>query len=358
MDDNTIFQAIEFAKKCCGTYPGIVFFGGEPLLRKDLIEKGIYYALDQRKIDNFIPHFKVSTNGLLIDTAFLDFARDAGLAIALSIDGIEQAHNQHRRLRNDASTFEIVINKLKLLLEYQPYANVLMTVTPETVHYYHDSVEFLIDLGVRYLIVSLNYAGSWDIKSLAELRRQYKKLSSLYERLTVSGKKFYFSPFETKLESHIKGKESKCQKCAFSERQLSIAPDGKIYPCIQFVRDGVSNISYSIGNIWDGIDPFAKEKLLSESKNIPLECAKCSFLERCNNDCNCLNWQTTGTLNGVSPLLCETERMIIPIVDRLGERLYKKRSPLFIQKHYNRLFPYLSLLEEELNQPEYESELE
>jgi uncharacterized protein len=44
--------------------------------------------------------------------------------------------------------------------------------------------------------------------------------------------------------------------------------------------------------------------------------------------------------------VCETEKMLTPIVDTLGERLYKKKAPLFIQKHYNSVYPILSLLED------------
>jgi len=68
---------------------------------------------------------------------------------------------------------------------------------------------------------------------------------------------------------------------------------------------------------------------------------------RCYNTCSCLNWQTTGNINEISPILCETERILIPIVDKLGKELYEKKSKMFIQKQYNVAFPILSLLEDE-----------
>jgi uncharacterized protein len=348
MSFDILHKSILFAAENCGQHAGFVFFGGEPLLRKDLIEAGIIEALNLRKAGKFLPHFKVSTNGLLLDPDFLDFANIVGLSVALSIDGISEAHNYHRKTCAQRPTFETILDKLHLLLHYQPFANILMTVTPETVQFYHDSVDFLFEQGVKYLIVSLNYAGNWNNKSISELQNQYRKIAMLYESLTLKNKKFYFSPFETKFETHIKADDSNYHKCAFSERQLSVAPDGKLYPCIQFVRDGISNTSYSIGNIFNGIDLSARSRLLTEVNNQNKECFECLFAKRCNNDCNCLNWQTTGSLSGISPVLCETERILIPIVDKLGERLFKKRAPLFIQKHYNEIYPYLSLMEENL----------
>ena len=40
----------------------------------------------------------------------------------------------------------------------------------------------------------------------------------------------------------------------------------------------------------------------------------------------------------------------MPIADRLAEELYNKRSEMFIQKHYNDLFPLVSLVEDKSKQ--------
>ena len=72
----------------------------------------------------------------------------------------------------------------------------------------------------------------------------------------------------------------------------------------------------------------------------------CALKDRCNNNCSCLNWQTTSNINAISPFLCESERILIPIVDKLGGKLYKKRAPMFIQKHYNDSYPILSYMED------------
>jgi len=53
-------------------------------------------------------------------------------------------------------------------------------------------------------------------------------------------------------------------------------------------------------------------------------------------------------VNGVSPVLCRNERILVPVADRAAERLFRKRDPHFIQKHYNAAYPVLSLLEDGL----------
>ncbi len=343
MTCETALKAIDFAAHNSKENTGIVFFGGEPLLRKQVIHACIDKCMERNRSAPNGFHFKVSTNGLLLDPAFLAYARSVGLAISLSIDGIESAHNAHRKDCSGGSTFAPVVDKARLLLQYQPYASALMVISPETVRAYAESVEFLESLGFKYIIASINYAGHWQDEHVLALKKQYKKLSELYEQWTLQEKKFYFSPFERVMASHIRGKEhALCNRCALGLRQLSIAPDGRIFPCVQFVRDD----RFCIGDIRYGLNQEKRNNLYRVSKTLLPDCASCAYNDRCENRCSCLNWQTTGNLAAISPILCETERVLIPIVDSLGGRLFKKHSPLFIQKHYNATYPFLSLLDD------------
>ena len=106
-------------------------------------------------------HFKLTTNGLLLDEEFLQFALDEDILIAMSLDGVREAHDRHRRLPDGSPSFDRLLPKLRLLLAARPYASVLMVVNPDTAQLLTDSVSFLLDEGCRYLIVSLNYAGPW-----------------------------------------------------------------------------------------------------------------------------------------------------------------------------------------------------
>jgi hypothetical protein len=54
----------------------------------------------------------------------------------------------------------------------------------------------------------------------------------------------------------------------------------------------------------------------------------------------------TGKLNEIPAILCEHERMVFPIADRLASRLFRTRDPMFLQRHYNPAFPILSFLED------------
>lgn len=346
MTDEIAFRSIDFIAEKYPINTGIIFFGGEPLLKKELIKSTISYCKTIEKQTGAYFHYKLTTNGILLDKVFLEFANSVNLNISMSIDGIEESHNRFRRLTNNEPTFEFLQDKIDLLLKYQPYSKVLMTVSPETLPYYAESFDYLINRGFKYMIASLNYAGNWKDSDLRILKTQYQKISQIYERFTKEERKFYFSPFEMKFASHIRQNNLECYQCHLAKRQISIAHDGIIYPCVQFVKDGISNRVYGIGNIWDGINIQKQEQIYKESKIQSNLCPECDYNDRCNNKCSCLNWQLTGQINKISPVICETERVLIPIVDALGKRLYKQKLPMFIQKHYNAVYPIISMLED------------
>ena len=89
-----------------------------------------------------------------------------------------------------------------------------------------------------------------------------------------------------------------------------------------------------------------RARIRAESEREKEPCHACALRTRCSHTCGCLNWQTTGTVTEVSPVLCHHERMLIPIADRVGRILYRERNPLFLHKHYNASWSVLSLLED------------
>jgi uncharacterized protein len=347
MTAETASQAMVFGARHNQGSCGIVLFGGEPLLRKELIRQIIAEAGAMEKAGQGRFHFKMTTNGLALDEEFLEFAVANDLLIAMSLDGARESHDSHRRLPDGRPSFDLLLPKLRMLLAARPYSSVLMTVSPDTVEQFVDSVCFLLDERVRYLIVSLNYAGPWTEDTLEKLRRQYERLGDLYVEWTRRERKFYLSPFEVKLSSHINGAKVCKEHCELGIRQISVDPHGYLFPCVQFTSAGPES-RWCIGHVATGIDEMARWRLRDESQQVKEPCGQCAIRQRCHNTCGCLNWQTTGSVARVSPVLCRHEQMLLPIADRVGATLYAERNPLFLQKHYNPAYPVLSFIEDTL----------
>ncbi|MBI3099363.1 MAG: hypothetical protein HYY93_14150 [Planctomycetes bacterium] len=58
-----------------------------------------------------------------------------------------------------------------------------------------------------------------------------------------------------------------------------------------------------------------------------------------------MNWRSTGHADRASPVLCEVERLLMPVVDEVANRLWRRRHPTFLHKQYNPAYPVLSLAE-------------
>ena len=343
MDREVARAAVDFAASA-GSRCGVVFFGGEPLLCKDRIMDTVAYGRTLQEQGKGSFYYKMTTNGTLMDDDFLRYAADHEIFIALSHDGVRAAHDRNRVYPDGRGTFFALEERAKALLQSQPYAPVMMTVSPNTVQYYAESVDYLYSLGFRYLICSLDYAGAWTDKLLEELQRQYLRLARWYRKMALREEKFYLSPFGVKISSHIHRGDYRTERCELGKKQLSVAPDGKLYPCVQFVGDE----AYCIGDVVSGVDEEKRQALYQINEEEKKACTGCAIQDRCNHHCACLNKQATGDLRKVAPSLCAHERILTPIADFVAETLYRKRSALFIQKQYNDMFPLLSLAEDKL----------
>jgi uncharacterized protein len=324
---------------------GVIFFGGEPLLKRDLIRQIVLFCTEKEKATGQGFHFKITTNGSLLDEGFFTDPLMAEVFVAMSHDGVLKAHDRHRIDTTGKGTFEMLEPKIELLLKHKPYAPVMLVITPETVGCYAESVDWLFKKGFRYIICSLNYGVGWPGDALRELKKQYAVLANWYERLICDEQKFYFSPFDVKITSHIHSDSCLRERCELGRRQISVAPTGNLFPCVQFVGDG-SKSALCIGDVNNGLDENRREDLFRQNAVEKVPCLNCGVRDRCNHFCGCLNKQATGTIHKVSPLLCANERMTIEVADRLAEKLFAKRVPMFIQKQYNDLFPLVSLAED------------
>jgi len=324
---------------------GVIFFGGEPLLRRELIKQTVRYCRRKSERTGQSFYFKLTTNGVLLDEAFLTRDPTSEIFVALSHDGVPAAHDLHRVDRAGDGTAGRLQPKMDLLLRHKPYAPVMLVTTPETVRYYAESVTYLFERGFRYLICSLNYGAAWSRATLDELQRQYGRLIDWYEERTRAEDKFYFSPFDTKIATHVFPGSCRRERCELGQRQISVAPTGRLFPCVQFVGDGGES-EFAIGDVWRGIDEQRRAALYERNAQEKDDCVACAIRERCNHFCGCLNRQATGSIEQVSPVLCAHEQMALKAADRVAERLFRGRNAMFIQRQYNELFPLVSLAED------------
>lgn len=264
--------------------------------------------------------YRMVTTGVGLDPHFLAYATEHHIAVTFVWNG------------------ESTLISAKTLLRFQPHAAVVLTVTPETLAQFADNVKTLYALGFRYLYTHIDPGAPWEASHLPQLKRQYRALASFYRDKSRREEKLFFSPFDTKIADCI---QKRSVQCVLGQQNISITPNGKLYPCSALCEE-----AFCIGDLTHGIDDKKRKQLQNLNNKEATECVGCAIHNRCVHHCACINRLATGSITRPSPFQCAHERILVPIVDSLAERLYHERNALFMQKQYNTLYPTLSLAEE------------
>lgn len=312
MSEETALRAIDMAVKDSQTTVGVSFFGGEPLLCKSLIYKCVDYS---KRFDEVKFNWNMTTNGLLLDDEFLQFAGENHIVIAMSHDGLMSRVNRLHSGGEDC--LEELDHRLRQLLRYQPSAFIMATTTPETVHMVAESAQYLFEMGVRRLNLAIDSRPDvgWDETNMDLLSEQLGKVGNyIFERFQ-EGKDICFNPFEEKILAITKDKA--CHICQLGMRKPYIDWDGSVYPCIQF--GGIEE--YRMGSVYEGINPVRREAIYQKSLQKPEFCGGCALQKRCINDCACINYQQCGEMSQVSGQQCAFQRMLIEKADEMARKM-------------------------------------
>ena len=106
-----------------------IWHGGEPLLAgmdffESIVELQRGYAQPNQKVLN-----RVQSNGLLIDENWLEFFKENGFKVGLSLDGPQEIHDQNRITLNGGGSFSLVKRAIDLLQKHDINFGVLAVLT-------------------------------------------------------------------------------------------------------------------------------------------------------------------------------------------------------------------------------------
>ena len=323
MTEDVLHAACELAFSK-GKTAGLCFFGGEPLLEKRLIGIALDHCESLSHQTGKPFQCKMTTNGTLLDRTFLHHAKSVGMTIAMSFDGLAQGIS--RPYADGSSSLADAERAARLLLEEMPRSYAMMTLAPQAVGQFADSVKYLCDLGFRRITATPAYGKrvQWTEEHLGMLEKELTDISAFYAKCFSEGKAFYFSPFDAKIRQCIRG-ENPADRCHLGQRQMPVNVDGKIYACTQFIGDE----DFCMGDVFGGLDVQKQTAIASRVHVLPEECRECDLRERCTNSCGCLNRLETGDEAEVSPMQCAYEKMLIRIADAMADLLYEKDAEKF-----------------------------
>jgi uncharacterized protein len=309
------------------------FFGGEPLLEVEHLEEIVGYAEDAAARAGKRLFLSVATNGTLLDDRRLRLLKERRFLVQVSLDGCAAAQDATRRYRNGRSSYGRIATHVSRLIAEGFSLRVIAVIDPANAAYLGESFEHLMDLGVRYIHFSPNYAGTWDDTACEVFEQALRDLGDRYMARLRAGQDVRLDPLNGKVVTHVARGYKERNLCQFGQKEMAVAPSGRIYPCDRLVGED-NDPDVCIGDLEQGIDVPRRDAMV-RAKNMPdPECAACELEPRCMHWCGCANYETTRDVARVSPVVCWFERCFIVEADRVANALYAEQDRTFLRRFY------------------------
>lgn len=252
LDEDLLCRALDLVMHAEGPGLEVVFSGGEPVLRFPVFERAV-----ERLRAGASPARPVSlrlvSNGTLLTDDDLDFLAGHKVNLSLSIDGGPQV----QRLRG-AWTPDLLDDLLdRLRGRYPEYfahrVRAVMTLLPRTVVHLADSVDHLLDAGLRDIGVSpaLSPVPGWDDDLRAELAPQLEAVRRRCEReLAATGEIPYLPLRRFGPEPDLRDPDAEKPDPEASDPRLCVIASGtsavldtagRLYACLMFAPSGLGS---------------------------------------------------------------------------------------------------------------------
>ncbi len=308
MSEETAKKAIDFLIENSGDRKvlEVDFFGGEPLMCLDTIKNVVYYAKEKAAARGKKFLFTTTTNALLLNEEAIEFFNAEMENVVLSLDGRKQVHDAIRKTVNGKGSYDFVINNIRNFVKSRgdKHYYVRGTFTAKNLDFSKD-VLFLADNGFDSISMEPVVTDIDDLaikeEHLPEILEEYERLCDEYLERYERGEGFNFFHFNVDLEGGP-CLSKRVSACGAGNEYFSVAPNGDIYPCHQFVGDE----KFKMGNVNGGAlnadirSTFAQNCLFTREK-----CDKCFAKYICSGGCSANNYHFEGDMNKPYGVTCE-----------------------------------------------------
>lgn len=279
----------------------VQFHGGEPVLNFEIIK----FIMDElEKKDNITFFYAMTTNVTLLEESMLPTILKIH-NLSVSIDGNESVHDFNRVFKNGKGTYDIVEGNIRLLLQHKPELTARMTITPDTYKQVILSFQHIISLGVRNIEIELDFTrDDWTEEMLIEYEKEMKKIADFIREKKEQGIVIKMPIFE------VAANRTTNTVCSGGKTSFTIAPDGKVYPCIvSLFRD-----EFFLGKIGETLNENIVNNIETIAQGENRVCFGCARYEYCNmTRCKIINYIYTGDYHVPSPIMCVNEHLKVKL---------------------------------------------
>lgn len=285
---------------------GILFFGGEPLLRLDLIQETVSYARDVLGAANKTVKFDMTTNGTLLDDKKTQYLARAGIKYLLSLDGDREDHDAHRRTRDGRGSFDLTMSNFKLMKSYQPWQGARMTVHPDNSGRIYHNILKLHERGIYQFIIGPAHGAGWTFEQIEQFEEQMHQVFDYYLEQKKAGRYIRIVLYEQGNLEALPTRYNGAWGCGAGRGRLCVTPDGCLYGCSKLATiNGVGKGILPLGDVWSGFNNAQPRSLLCDGTDRRrIKCHSCKISERCTGNCPATNYVETGNIFESGPEGC------------------------------------------------------
>lgn len=346
MTEEVAYLAIDFALEDLRTQSKLqdvepklqlCFFGGEPLLEWDLLQKATRYA-QQRCLKEPEPVkliLTLTTNLILLTAERSKWLISNDFVIAGSLDGCEAMHNTHRGYLGGRGSHADCLPALKFFRFTKKASRpIISVVTPQNLPYLYESFLFFRENDLRSINLNFDFSATWEQKDLDLLDQELGSVAILLIESYRAKKPITVRSMEGKILAHIREQSAEGIYCKMGEKEIAVAASGNFYPCSRLVGND-DDLYLRFGNVFEGYDMKQRLRLIQDRGNRSPQCQQCEDAYRCVNSCGCVNYVASGGyLDQVSDSFCAIERMLMRHADTVAETLWEEQNMCFIRQFY------------------------
>ena len=344
-------DAVDFYAKNAketGEIPNINYFGGEPLLMWD----EIIVPLTEYIRETYGNRYQVSmtTNGILLDKEKLEFMKKHQVGFLFSIDGDKKTQDLNRPFHNGKGSFDLLIDKIPMFLEYNPEATFRSTIDHDNVNDVFHNFKFALDNGYANVFGLVNVFEEWKKEEEDILKDQVRQIADLYMDYIREGKEISYNPIN-EMFSEIKKANRAEENGEFRDQGInfpgfgrcgigaskfgSIGPSGDVFSCQELVENPKFGDTFTIGNIYTEIDEEKRWEIIEkfDPRNVirsdGQSCLGCRLNKVCHGHCLINNYLANGDLNIMPAILCSWYQMLFEEALRIMKIMSEEKNETF-----------------------------
>ncbi|KVC16229.1 quinohemoprotein amine dehydrogenase maturation protein [Burkholderia diffusa] len=337
MDIDTAKASVEMLLKESPDLPRytVVFFGGEPLSNRKLIECMVEYCELRFGALGKQVEFVMTTNATLLTEEIVDWLDAHRFGLSVSIDGPRSIHDLNRRTVGGAGTYDVVRRKVEMLLKRyrsRPVgARVTLTSGVTDIEGIWDHL--FNELGfaeVGFAPVTSGQLDTFNLKpdELARVFANMKALGRRYLDAALESRNIGFSNLHQLITDLHEG-HKKSLPCGAGLKMLAVDHKGDLNLCHRFTGSTLP----TFGNVHEGVAQAELNDFLSQRlERSGTGCETCRIRNLCSGGCYHESYARYGDPTHPTYHYCELMRDWIDFGIEIYSRIIAG-NPAFIGNH-------------------------